>query len=266
MEENKRLIIVGSIIVLLFGLLIAVYAFDKGGVKNYSTTSSNGNYELYYLGREGCGYCQMFQPNIDYIKETYGVNYKYIDIEKITNTELSEYLSKFHVDSSKFGTPTIAIMKNGEYVANSIGYLSKQELYNFLKKNNVITGEYKTQYTNLTYIDLDDYKEIVNSNDKQIVVIAQDDCSGCEELQKYLNSFANSTKTKVNFYNVTFETEEDYDYFYKSYDYIKNALDEEELYTPTILVVENKNVIDSLSQYESDEKVSEFLKKNGYIK
>ncbi len=265
MNETKRLIIISSIIFIMFGLLIAVYALD-GKTKNYSNTSTSGEYQLYYLGREGCGYCQMFNPNIEYIKEYYGLDYTYIDIEKITRQELSDYLDRFEVDSSKFGTPTIALTKNGKLVKSSIGYMSKQELYNFLKTNGAITGEFKSEFENLTYIDMDDYKQIVSSNSKQIVVIAQEECNGCDELQEYLNKLLKDENFKINYYNVTLETEDDYDFFYESYDYIKEALDNEELYTPTILVVENKKVVDALPKFESEEKVEEFLKKNGYLK
>ena len=264
MNEMKRLFIVIGVILGLFGLIICVHVFDK---KDTKVSNDNSKYELYYIGRAGCGYCQKFSPNIEYIKETYGIDYTYIDTDKITSTELGEYLTKFNVDSSEFGTPTIAITKDGETIDNHIGYLSKQELYEFLKKNNVITSEYKEkEYPNLTYINLEDYKKIVNSNEKQIVVISQEDCADCEKTQEYLNKLAKEQNIKINYYNVTFNTEDEYNEFYNSYEYIKNALDDENLYTPTFMVVENKKVVEALPKFESEEAVFNFLKKNGMVK
>ena len=266
MSETKKLTIVGIILAVLFAISIGIYVVDKtGGFSNTGKkTTSSSKYEVYYLGREGCGYCQLFNPNIENIKKNYGIDYTYIDIEEITDQELSNYLEKFKITDG-FGTPTIAIMQGDKFIANHIGYLTEQELYSFLKKYNVIEGEYVSAYQNLTYIDLDDYKEIVDSNDKRLVVIAQEGCSGCDEAQEYLNNLAKSKNLKVYYYNVSFETEDDYDYFYNSYEYIKQALDDEELYTPTFMVVENKKVVDHLSQFTSEEDLENLLKTNGLI-
>lgn len=265
MNEIKRFLIVIGVMIGLLGLIICIHIFDKPS-KKVNTTSTD-KYELYYIGREGCGFCQKFNPNIEYIKETYGIDYTYINTDEITSTELGEYLTKFNVNTSKFGTPTIAITKNGEPIDNNIGYLTKQELYNFLKKNNVITEKYKEKdYPNLTYIDKDDYKEITKSNEKQLVVISQEDCEDCEKTQKYLNKLASEQNVKVNYYMVLFETQDEYNEFYNSYEYIKSALDAENLYTPTFMVVENKKVVDALARFESEEAVTSFLKKNGIIK
>ena len=268
MNEIKRTIIFGSILLVLFGLLIGIYVFDKKEDKTYTTTSNKSNYQLYYLGREGCGFCTKFQPHIDYIKETYGIDYTYIDISKISNSELNEYLTKFNIgEDDKFGTPTIAIMNGDNFVAKNIGYIEKQELFYFLKKNNMITEKYTNKnYPNLNYIELEDYKKIVESNDKQFVVISQDGCKDCDKTQEYLNKLAKEYGLKVNYYDVYFETQDDYNVFYNSYDYIKEQLDNQNLYTPTFLVVENKKVIDSLAKFESEEKLLEFLKKNNLIK
>ena len=267
MSETKKLTIVGIVLAVLFAIGIGIYAFDKnGGNKQYSSTSSKNEYKIYYLGRAGCGYCQMFQPNIDSIKKNYNIDYEYIDIEKISSQELADYLKKFNVNSDEFGTPTIAIMKGDELISSHIGYLSEQALYNYLKSNNAITGDYISPYPNLKYINFDDYKQIVESNDKQLVVIAQEGCTGCDEAQEVLNTLAKEQGLKVNYYNVSFETEDDYNYFYNSYEYIKKALDNETLYTPTFMIVENKKVIDALEKYESKDALTNLLKKNGLIK
>ena len=153
------------------------------------------------------------------------------------------------------------------FVAKNIGYIEKQELFYFLKKNNMITEKYTNKnYPNLNYIELEDYKKIVESNDKQFVVISQDGCKDCDKIQEYLNKLAKEYGLKVNYYDVYFETQDDYNVFYNSYDYIKEQLDNQNLYTPTFLVVENKKVIDSLAKFESEEKLLEFLKKNNLIK
>lgn len=268
MSEIKKLTIVGIIIAVLLALLTTTYILDKKGVNlnnNNNSNSNNSGYELYYLGREGCGYCQLFQPNIDYIKEKYNLNYNYIDISTLTNEELNNYLEKFNIDSNNFGTPTVVIMKNDKYVANHIGLMSSLELFDFLKENNVLTGEYIYPYSNINYIDLDGYKKIVDSNDKKLLVIAQDGCNDCDLAQEYLSNLGKNG-LEVNWYNASFETEEDFNYFSNSYEYIKNALEKDELYVPTFMIVENKKVIDVLSQYTSEDDLKNLLTTNGLIK
>ena len=111
MSEIKKLTIVGIVIAILFSFSIIIYGLDrKGGIKQTNNSTSNADYVVYYLGREGCGYCQMFTPSIKKMKEKYNVKYEYIDIDTITSEELSNYLEKFHI-TGKFGTPSIAIMK-----------------------------------------------------------------------------------------------------------------------------------------------------------
>lgn len=255
MSESRKFGIFGIVLAVLILIAIGIYLLPN-----------KSEYKLYYIGREGCQWCQAFKPNIESIKQKYGIDYEYIDYEKISSDELKDYLNKFEVDYDDFGTPTIALMKGEEFIASNVGYLSEQALYSFLKKNGALSGDFITSYKNLKYINFDDYEEIVESADKQFVVIAQDDCAGCEEAQEYLNTLAKEQGLKVNYFNVEFETSDQYNYFYNSYEFIKNALDEENLYTPTFIVVENNKVIDSLSQYTSEDDLKKLLKENGLIK
>ena len=257
MNEIKKISIVGIVLAVMILIVVGIHLLPN---------KNDEDYMIYYIGREGCQWCQAFKPNIDSIKEKYGIDYEYIDYEKISSDEFRDYLDKFEVDYDDFGTPTIAIMKGDKFIASQVGYLSEHQLYRFLKNNDAITGEYISKYKNIEYIDFYDYKEIVESNDKQFIVIAQDGCSGCEEAQEYLDSLAKEQDLKVKYFEVEFETQDDYDYFYNSYEFIKKSLDDENLYTPTFMVVENKKVIDSLSQYTSEENLNSLLKKNGLIK
>lgn len=257
MNEVKRIRLLGIIFAIIIGLMITIFILDK--------SSNKDEYKLYFLGRDDCGYCKLFKPNIDSIKEKYNIDYEYININEITSEELSKYIELFKFDASKFGTPSIGITKNGKYLDSYSGYLGEQELYEFLFKNNMINARYiNNDYPNLKYINLSDYKKIVSSNDKKFIVLALEGCDDCEDAQSYLNDLAKDG-LEVNYYNIMIDTEQDYEYFYNSYEFIKKSIDDNTLYTPTFIVVENKKVIDSLSEYDL-EKLNELLKNNKLIK
>lgn len=258
MNEKKKLFAIIGAFVACIVLAILIYVF-KG---------PNNEYKVYYLGRSGCSFCTLYTPNINYISEKYGVDYEYIDIDVITTEKQQQYFRKFEIDPTDFGTPTTVIMKGNKVLDKIVGFVDAETLFNFYKELGLIDAkeEYVSQYQNLTFIDTDKYVEINNGSEKQVVILGQPTCSACLNAKPYLDEIAKEYNIVINYYDLNFTSQEEFDKFYNSNSFIKEKMDAEELSTPTFLIVKNGKVRDSLEGFESKTKAVEFLTKNGIIK
>ena len=92
---------------------------DKDG---YMDAFNKDEINVVYLGRATCGYCVQFLPTLQEAQEDYGYKTLYIDIDKISNDDLTAILKTMDLDLDTFGTPTTAIVKNGKVLDTQIGY------------------------------------------------------------------------------------------------------------------------------------------------
>ena len=58
--------------------------------------------------------------------------------DEIASEELAAILEKLGKTSSKFGTPYLAVVQNGEKTGEQPGYIEKEELIEFFKKNGLV--------------------------------------------------------------------------------------------------------------------------------
>lgn len=72
-----------------------------------------------------CGPCTMLSPLVDEVAESM----EGIKVGKINVDEQPELAAQFRV----MGVPTLALIKNGEVEKTSVGFISKQEIYEFIQ-------------------------------------------------------------------------------------------------------------------------------------
>ena len=75
-----------------------------------------------------CGPCKMLAPVMEKMQEEYGDKAEFVKVDIDENMELS---ARYGIMS----IPLVAIFKNGEMSAKSLGYVSKSEMSEFLSKN-----------------------------------------------------------------------------------------------------------------------------------
>ena len=75
-----------------------------------------------------CGPCKMLAPVIDAMSEKYGDKAVFVKVDIDKNPELA---ARFGIMS----IPLVAVFKNGEEAAKSVGYMSKSEADEFIKEN-----------------------------------------------------------------------------------------------------------------------------------
>lgn len=75
-----------------------------------------------------CGPCKMLAPVMEKMAEEYGDKAEFVKVDIDENIELS---ARYGIMS----IPLVAVFKNGEMSAKSLGYISKSEMSEFLAKN-----------------------------------------------------------------------------------------------------------------------------------
>ena len=75
-----------------------------------------------------CGPCKMLAPVMEKMAEEYGDKAEFVKVDIDENMELS-------VRYGIMSIPLVAIFKNGEMSAKSLGYMSKSEMSEFLAEN-----------------------------------------------------------------------------------------------------------------------------------
>ena len=75
-----------------------------------------------------CGPCKMLAPVMEKMEEEFGDKAEFVKVDIDENMPLS---ARYGIMS----IPLVAVFKNGEMTAKSLGYMSKSEMSEFLSKN-----------------------------------------------------------------------------------------------------------------------------------
>lgn len=263
MNETKKIITIFIIaIIAIIGVVGINYVTQKENQKTidkFQKIMDSETEELIYIGSPTCGYCQQFAPVLKEITETYDLKYEYLNTSEISGSTLTKLLNMLGTDAS---TPQIVVVKEGKVVNIQSGYTDREGFFKFLQDNGVISKDEKLEPTdaNLNKIDYTAYDELINSGEEEIIVVAQTGCTYCESAKPVLNTMAEEYDMDINWLNLTDLSEEDQTNLMNSLDIFN-----EDFGTPLIMIVKDKEVIDSITGFESQEKYEDFFKENGLI-
>ena len=105
----------------------------------YKDIIKEKGYHFMFIGSEQCGYCTQFKDSIkESLKDN---NYKvyYIDISTLSEDEYNELVkTDEYMSQNEWGTPLNLLYKDGKRIDELNGYVSSDELVEFLKENKVI--------------------------------------------------------------------------------------------------------------------------------
>jgi thiol-disulfide isomerase/thioredoxin len=296
-QETVTKIIAGAVVGLL---IIASIVIQIIGTNNNNTSKEASNndatgdwksalksdgYQVFYLGRPSCSWCNKLRPYFNYVVDKYDVTYTYINTDKTTGSSLDEVFEALDIDSDSFGTPYIVIMKDGKKVNEQVGYVEESVLFNFFQDNGVISGnvsysasgitaddesenneeeipeEDDSAYTSLTFIDYAKFEDLFNSNETSIIVVGKAGCGYCSMYKPVINGIAKDNGIKINYIDYLAITYDERTTLFSSLN-----VDLEEFGTPTTFIVKGKEVIDSLVGYTEEDETIKFYKENGILK
>lgn len=146
MKENKKMLIV-VIVLAIIAILVTILAItenekQKRILENFNNYFNSETNELIYFAKEGCYYCQLMDGAKKELLDDTSVDYFFVDTSKVSTGTLDKMLDKLGI--TKFGTPTLVIVKDGKVVKEQSGVFTesdnKNELEAFLKEYSIIEG------------------------------------------------------------------------------------------------------------------------------
>lgn len=279
MNKNGKLNIqtIGIIVISLMALIALIIGFVISRDADESKDSSKNSTEILdsfykymaskeekiiYYGSSSCSYCELQTPIMKQLKEDYDIDYLYIDATKLSSDDKNEILKVLDVEGS---TPTIAIVKNDEVVDTNVGYMDGITTVEFLKDNKILDDDatYKPE-ENLTFIDYDEYKDLVSKDDTTVIVIGQTTCSHCISAKPVLSRVAGNYNITINYLNLTELSSDEQNELIES---LKNLgyEDAENLGTPLTIIVKNKHIEGTIEGENPPSYFTRQFKKYGVI-
>lgn len=141
MMKNKKFSIIMLCFMIMILLPIIVFIINNSGGsmvdKFYNAYNSQAR-TVIYMGRPTCSYCTKFKPVLDNVKKEYGVDYVYINTDRLTRQELEQILKTLNMNISNFSTPYTVIAENGDIVDDITGYVDRETLVSTFKKLELI--------------------------------------------------------------------------------------------------------------------------------
>ena len=93
---------------------------------------------LVVVVRDGCGYCEMYEPILEEVAGEYKIPIYYINMSNLSSEEytaLGTSNSYFKKKQGKWGTPTTLFMYGKSVIDSISGYVDKDEFVDFVKEN-----------------------------------------------------------------------------------------------------------------------------------
>ena len=262
MNEKKKGIIVLAVLLLFVVLVVALIIIDnvnsKKELDKFMKYYNSQETTLVMLGKEGCSYCEAFQPELDFMAEQYNFKYEYIAMDKLNSSDYKKLLDIIEVSSSDFGTPYTVVVENGKKIDSLAGAVEESELLDFLKKYNFVGKDAKLL---INYIDYNKYDELLKSSTKQIIGIGKTTCIYSKMSKPVLNRIIKQYGITINYLNLDSLKEEQLNSLYNSLEFFTT----EEWGTPTFLIVENGKLVDYISGLQTDSKFVSIFKEYGLI-
>ena len=279
-KERKKSIIItillGVICVALIGAFIFIELKQDGAIVDEETNellkefnekfNSNKRTVIYYAS-SSCGYCELQKPILETIAGDYDMEYFEIDSATLPAKQRNEILEKLDIEHA---TPTTVIVQNGKVIDTAVGYTDGRAYVDFFASNEMIPED--AVYSNessLTFIDLEEYEELVSESKTHIVVVGQTTCSHCIAIKPALNKVAKEYNLTINYLNLTEMTEEEYNDFSLSLKQIEyndpDFVEKGSFGTPLTLIIENGKVKDYISGQRTKSQLVREFKKNGLI-
>ena len=93
---------------------------------------------LVVVVRDGCGYCEMYEPILEEVAGEYKIPIYYINMSNLNSEEytaLGTSNSYFKKNQGKWGTPTTLFMYGKSVIDSISGYVDKDGFVDFAKEN-----------------------------------------------------------------------------------------------------------------------------------
>ena len=279
-KEKKKTIILTVILsvvcLALIGFLV-VKALKENGIitseetnevmKEFNKQFNSKERKVIFFASSSCGYCELQKPILETIAEDYDMEYLEIDAATLGAKQRNEIIEKLEIEGA---TPTTVIVQNGKVIDVAEGYTEGRNYVEFFASNELLPEDaVYSKEKNLTFIDYEEYEDIVDKKGTYVVVIGQTTCSHCIAIKPALNKVAGEYDLTINYLNLTEMSEDEYNDFQESLIEIEyndpDFVEKGEFGTPLTLIIENGKVKDYISGQRTNSQLVREFKKAGLI-
>lgn len=110
--------------------------FTEITYEQYKEKVANNELFLVVIVKDGCGYCEMYEPVVEEVAGDYKLPFYYINLTNLSSEDKEELsTTNKYLKRNNWGTPTTLFMY-GENIVDSIsGYVEKDTFVDFVKEN-----------------------------------------------------------------------------------------------------------------------------------
>lgn len=215
------------------------------------------DYSLIYLPYKNTDKIGKQDRILKDICEDYEINYKKIDAYLLSASQHNKLNSLLQI--SKVEEQIVILVKNKKIIGsirdinNKKEYLEKLKEYKFVEEINSL----------ITFINLNEFNNLLNNNEKNIIVIGKDECKYCDSVTTTLNDIAINYDIKINYINVG---KLDSDISLQVEEKLMELNYNDGFTTPMVLVVENNKLLNYVIGFASEQYFVDIFTENGIIK
>ena len=116
--------------------------FNEITYSNYLEKIDSNEPFLVVIVKDGCGYCEMYEPILKEVADEYNLPINYINLTNLSEEDYNDLAqSNAYLKKNQWGTPTTLFML-GDSVIDSIGgYVDKDKFVDFVKENFVVNED-----------------------------------------------------------------------------------------------------------------------------
>lgn len=187
----------------------------------------------------------------------YGFNYQRIDAYLLSYIQQQKLNSILQISSVE--DQIIILIKDKKIIGSIRGFKDKTEVLEKLYEYNYI---YEIE-NNINNIDYDDFENLLESKQKNVIIIGKNDCKYCEDVIKILNSIILNYNIEINYINIE---KFNNDISLKIEKKLKDMGYTDGFTTPITLITENNKLLDYIIGTSTEQYFVDIFKENGIIK
>ena len=279
MEENKRMLILFAVILVIVGLILVISFWPEKDTTFVCNVKKEGDYTNLaaityddYKCLKGekeviiaiGDFDKKEKSNLNKAGKNVGKAIYYVG-DEVSASDLKTIKKQLNYSDKSFEKDAILVVKKGkveEYEEDVFD--SSDSISTFFEEAGIakFTCGLKAsdEFENLSIVDYDGYNCLYNSDKEFVLVVAQTTCSHCINFEPVINEYAGENNIPVYVINVDQLEESDFNSFTDSLSYFS---ENEEWGTPLTLAIKDKDVVASVSGEVEESAIDSFMQEAG---
>ena len=143
-KKTKNIIIASTFIFLIISFVVILFNSNnteyvkKPNVDNWYNDISSGKQVVTVIGLTTCQHCQAYKPVIKSLANNEKFELYFFESDLLSDGQANKLINSFDLKDYDGYVPYTFIFKDNEYISGKVGYSNKNDIIDFLKKNNVI--------------------------------------------------------------------------------------------------------------------------------